>query len=876
MIYYKWKDKADHKEALEFLYSLGYIWHNDRSYTIDRIYDIYSIYPFIGIPIDVCFNTEICGINRISTFMEGIENLYLQFKQVTLLGNTRTKGDYKMVKEIKTADGYKLTVKCTDNADRTIENFKYKILEVTDGIVHFIIQNSPRNIDVEFGFAIAEVICEDTTYYIASSTSPEVVDNERLYVLGSDSSKDSAVILLPIKEFNIFQIAMSVWNISVINQRGKLVYNICTICNNYTSEILPLSKIATSFYLDSLSCCPLPEFTLIKFKSADNLNPTKRSNRVKIQIPSYFLDKKKISTNAMHVYEVYEQFKNLPVEIRNKVLIENVCTCCHKVKGDALTYSKWGSCEESISLCTTCLESFHECFKCGKSSINYSKFGEKYICTDCCSTTTCFVCDLNTEIEHNQVVCASFAYDRSSRLLCIDCYSHVEAEGWSYAKLSPEKQYSWKVSSDKLQTLHVDQKIDEPLVKVAHEVISKTPVCALEWEFVFDREMVKTDNRDRAIWTFEQAQIDAGYKDLFIAKHDGSLPSFATEFVSNMPKSLKLWHKLYFDGVLNKLAKLIDKDYVNTHKSNIGGHIHISRASFTPTQVAKALKFLYSNVSFLEYVCGRSFGDSSYYKAQTGINPLSFAYNKGAMSPEKYTIARVTSNFYKGVDMGTIEVRSFKAPTSDVEVIQNIEFMFGLRDYVRDVSGKDIDKSDAFIDYIGRENITKFPLLAEKLNGRTQKNFNINIANTPSSADIVRPVRFGDKDVVSTYNCCNCGNVFKSKKSELLIDFTGRTYCPSCSSKCHFCTNVVRSCDSSSINNTIVCDDCYDNHTQPCDSCDSQVLNTNIIRTESDNYICTTCDSGERDLEAPLPLYINIPPIPSWDTSSIATALGLF
>ena len=757
-----------------------------------------------------------------------------------------------IIKTLRTADDVQVFVKCTTLPERTTTHFKYKIHSVINNIVSFEILTSPRN-TIEGGFTLLCVEVADKTYTIGSSVAPEV-NTSYLYGHGSDSSKDSVILTLPVREFNIYQLGMLVWNISVIKHQTKLIYDICQLCNSFTETLLPLSKINTNYYLEGFSCCPLPEFTHITFaRDEARFNVTNTSNRVTASCPSWWSLKSKLYLNSAYVWDIVENLRDkLSIEAKKKVVVDNVCTACHAPMGE-LSYPAW--CEPSnYHICETCATNIKTCFCCGSSGINYHQWGtsDQYICGNCVRIDHCFICQGNNCSSSDQMIMPIETNTIGiTRHVCFTCYNAVRANGWNAAaRMTPERNYSWKIEASALQVLTTNIK-KEVEIKQALSVIPKEAVAALEWEFPFSENTTGTTIRDRAIWQFEEAQREAGYPDLFIAKHDGSLPSFATEFVSNMPKTLKMWHKLYFDGVLGKLAKFIDTQYVAQNAYNIGGHIHISRGSFTPTQVAKMMKFLYSNVEFLTYMCGRQQGrdgNAHYYSSTTSIHPLAFAYSTDQISPEKYTIARVTTNplripnEVKQLDMGTIEVRAFKTPSTDVEVIQNVEFMFAMKDFVRAVSGKDCVKSDAFIDYT-HENSKLFPLLHEKFVSRTKKQFSLNIPSCGSINNIrARATRV--QSGIGIYVCTSCSREFNELSSIVMRDDNNNPLCSSCGTICDHCNCVELSSYISRVDGNHLCESCYDSETFYCDLCDCSHMNGEMVvvyNVTDEFYTCGSC-----------------------------------
>lgn len=706
-------------------------------------------------------------------------------------------------KTITTFCGTVVTVKYTSDVSKQDSYFKYSVLNVSDGIVSFKLIKTPRNTDPnsDGGNALLSITTHSSALTVATCVCPEVLENT-LYVHGSNESRDSIILEMPIAQFNLMQIGMLVWNISVIGHKTKTVYKICYLCNSFNEVSMPLNAVPTGFSLNGDVCCPLPEFIDIIY----SINNDSHSlyNTARATCSPWYKNKHKLYANTAHIVDIISNFYSCVDKDIEKVRVENRCQCCGVFVNENIKWLYFPDTmsRESYTLCAQCESEKHTCLSCGGQGKNYHSWGEDKLCPSCTSVGSCYLCEIDN-MPYEDVARRHIRNNDCNYGFCFDHYNIISRGGWSGARLLPEKTYNFKISASDLKVLCID-KHDAPIETSALTAVSKEPVCALEWEFPFSEQACKTAHRDRAIWLFNDIQAQAGHPELFIAKHDGSLPAFATEFVSNMPKTLKMWHKLYFDGVLRKLASLLDQDILKSRAASIGGHIHISRASFTKVQVAKALKFMYSNIDFMSFICNRNIASSSngYYSSSTGVNPLSFAYFKSQTSPEKYTLARVTHNMCDKIDMGTIEVRAFKAPANDVEAIQNIEFMFALREFVRHISGNDSNKSGAFIDYV-QSNIKTYPLLHEKLYAKPKPTFVFNTPNVPAFLNRPQPTQ--------TANCYLCGyaediNNMYSRDGHLL------------------------------------CGDCDCDNTFPCDGCNTIHLMQNRAPVfEDSRYVCESC-----------------------------------
>lgn len=855
---------AERTEVLDHLLSNGFLWHGEDCWTPTNIVERYYDYPYICAH---TYNQMLCGSKSSDGYY--YENVPEFLAACGIVVSTINKdyfkiGDLTMTKTIKVAEGKVIKIQITEDVARHNGYFKYEVVSVANGRVSFKMINSPRTTEELGGISFMKITSDRGTKYIHSSCMPECTE-AALYTHGLASSEDGYIMECSLYDFNLYQLAMLTWNISICKHNTKKIYKICGICGEYEIITLPISR-SEEFHLYTYVCCPEPDTLDITFNPSAVDTRTTNFTNCTYNVPSWWclssnLDSSVLKSVLSIVGNIYSVIQDAP-KYMPKLRIQQVCTCCQAPTGIWLSNPE---CFDATNypLCDECRAKLNECMYCGHIGINLPKWGDKHVCAGCSTISDCYICGLEGDMSHKRVVIANTSGMRKN--LCFDCHDNVigQSKGWAYARLLPERSYSWKRSASELQILVCDKKAGEVVALPAVDNVTNIPVAALEWEFPFSQDTTGTTNRDRAIWLFDNTQKELGYNDLFIAKHDGSLPNFATEFVSDTPKSLGAWHKLYFDGVLSKLARFIDARFVKGHSSTVGGHIHISRASFTPVQVSKMLKFLYSNQEFMSFICGRpvdTSGGAHYYSAKSDVHPLAFAYNKNTTSPEKYTMARVTHNPCnlgngKYIDMGTIEVRAFKAPVSDVEVIQNVEFMFALRSFVCNVSGVEVDKSEAFIRYT-LEHRKEFPLLAEKMLARNKAVFAINKPSVGSILSI--PTRVSTRarwnSFVSTagstdrIQCASCGSYHTPSPSSI-FDRSGNFMCDNCGTRCTQCnTAELRQYIHHVQGSNHLCENCYENHTFSCDDCDATHMRQDEYYLELYNghetWICPTCYSN--------------------------------
>lgn len=753
-----------------------------------------------------------------------------------------TLGGVDMQKTIRLADNQKLdiTIHDLDTTQIALNYFKYEVISVIDGNVNFRFITSPRAIS-NTGVGIMRITHNNTVYYVGSSVCPEADTNLNcIFTHGTDTDADNTILTLPVDRFNILQAACLIWNCNKIGHKFKQVYVICPQCSHSSISKKNLQDLP-NFSLYGDTCCPLPEYIYIKTTLKDFYDST---NIYKFSAP--FTKHTATLNREMTLYDYvnflrdtfrYSTETYLDLPIFQAIRIQNLCGHC----GTPNTDIPWLTLNDLLRVrnfdaCSVCRANLEVCCICGYIGTNLTPWGEYKVCSSCLGSNTCYVCSADNTQDTTYVPVVSVSMQNHTYRLCCDHYNIVRQNDFTLdsIQMKPELNYSFKLNAAELKVHTVEE--HKPLL----DVVSVIPFAAVEWEFPFNADACKTNLRDRAIWQFNNIQKECGHPDLFIAKHDGSLPNFATEFVSHAPTTLDMWHKLYFNGILGKLARLIDINYVNSSRNSIGGHIHINRGSFSPVQIAKYLKFLYSNLDFMSFICDRDQVNSSHYYAnKTSINPLCFAYNDTSYSPEKYTLARVTSNVFDKKEVGTIEVRAFKSPTSDVQLMQNVEFMFALRDFVITISGNDSIKSDAFMDFVTKEKYKLYPLLSEKIIGRDKTNFSINIPNVPRVPTGVRPKR--KIYSISDIKCSHCTTQISPEEA---VNMEGRYYCNACIISCYNCgTEYISNDGATQVDGSNICPICYETRTYTCTNCGVREYNRSSfsIHNHSDMRVCGEC-----------------------------------
>lgn len=176
--------------------------------------------------------------------------------------------------------------------------------------------------------------------------------------------------------------------------------------------------------------------------------------------------------------------------------------------------------------------------------------------------------------------------------------------------------------------------------------------------------------------------------------------------------------------LIEELKKHISIDGHNTHPA-CGIHIHINRKSLNTKIIYNLLNFIYNNKSFMKRISDRDFentpvrGHESFSKFDAK-RKIAKAIEK--VNGDKYTIV----NF---VPLHTIEIRCFKS-VLDIDIIsKNIEFVFALVNWCREVSHRESRHLENFVTYT-EENYRRYPNLFKFLVTNKYSEKQIKPANT--------------------------------------------------------------------------------------------------------------------------------------------------
>lgn len=181
---------------------------------------------------------------------------------------------------------------------------------------------------------------------------------------------------------------------------------------------------------------------------------------------------------------------------------------------------------------------------------------------------------------------------------------------------------------------------------------------------------------------------------------DGSLDD-GVEFQS-MPATFNHYRKLYTEGYFDELFNAFDEGGLESH-SNAGSHVHISRAALSLQTRRKMCKMMHSIFTnrFLTVLSRRTV-PNTWARRTDRWDDVAHGWDD-----EKYYVLNY------GDYRPTMEFRIWSSPQTAEELMEQIEFVTALKEYVR---RRNIDRMSqfGFRKYV-RENIGRYPNLAERL-----------------------------------------------------------------------------------------------------------------------------------------------------------------
>lgn len=173
----------------------------------------------------------------------------------------------------------------------------------------------------------------------------------------------------------------------------------------------------------------------------------------------------------------------------------------------------------------------------------------------------------------------------------------------------------------------------------------------------------------------------------------------------------------------------VTKSQLHRFMNESGMHIHISKAAFTAFHFLKFTNFFYTSdkAGFLAYIAGRT--GNSYAKTRSSYSAdgkvygvkatgsraaLYFQQQQGktlkiqrerSFNPDRYDILNITNS-------ATFEVRAFKSPHTYDAFMANIEYVYAMYLYTKDVSQNEMSLTD-FFKFVAN-NVSKFPELHKR------------------------------------------------------------------------------------------------------------------------------------------------------------------
>jgi len=188
------------------------------------------------------------------------------------------------------------------------------------------------------------------------------------------------------------------------------------------------------------------------------------------------------------------------------------------------------------------------------------------------------------------------------------------------------------------------------------------------------------------------------YGRFFWYKPDSSL-NYGVEIVSH-PASLAYWHENY--DSLATYATELQKYFKGFHTSSAGGHVHISRNSFTSLHIWKFVMFHNLNKNLIVRVAQR--GENHWWEFENDA-----AYKAHLVKTLKRGGGHHNFSRYRAVNLtnyNTIELRYFKSNINPSRIMKNIEFAHAAWAHTRDMPAWKISNTMEFLAWLYRNRKT--------------------------------------------------------------------------------------------------------------------------------------------------------------------------
>lgn len=387
---------------------------------------------------------------------------------------------------------------------------------------------------------------------------------------------------------------------------------------------------------------------------------------------------------------------------------------------------------DTKAVCDNCFRTYETCSICMTNKTKYNPELDAYICSSCA-------------VMYTRCSCGSLAKKDSivdwidGTKACDRCTKHSNCD-WC-GEYTVTKSANGNTLCKEHSLLFKDLVVIEGYHHTRVHDYLKSPnegktscFLGIEWEaqvnITSKKFLPRTINIRRRLLATEVKKLFPEAE----TKRDGSLcmKYLHTQYENGVES---VWQPMTFEYInknRNKFKELFKKVKPMLHKDmpQSGMHIHISKKAFTPFHFLKFTNFFYTQEKqgFLYYMARRignsyskikssySYDGNKYGIKQTGIRAALYhqaqlgktikLYKHRSFNPERYDILNITNEH-------TFEIRAFKSPTKYEDFMANIEYVYAIYLYTKDVSANDMSLED-FFKYV-TNNASKFPELVNKI-----------------------------------------------------------------------------------------------------------------------------------------------------------------
>ena len=277
------------------------------------------------------------------------------------------------------------------------------------------------------------------------------------------------------------------------------------------------------------------------------------------------------------------------------------------------------------------------------------------------------------------------------------------------------------------------------------------------------------------------AQVYGNDCSIIYGKHDGSISENVEAWMPEVQCVELVCQPMTLDCYRNRKWTVVFDRYVKPKKyetSTLGGHIHLTKAAFTLTQLYKFCKFIRTNVEYVTYIGERKL-NNSYCSSYCSTGKVVRQIKKGYENNNRYEMLNITY-------FNTVELRFFGSPYDRTSMIKNLEWCWALWEYTKiaplHFTYKDFNK------WI-KENKQHFEILASWID--YSKTFKTNEENTISrdrydTSECYHCNRERDAEDMyyisseDNYICEHCVNTCSCCDEHFLRFDTNNDWCPNC------------------------------------------------------------------------------------------------